>query len=190
MPSTPLPASWVESLFAKMAALYGESFARKWEGVPKADLMATWAEALWPYADEPPHRGERLKWALDQLRDNNPYPPTLPEFVQLLRQAPRPQRPALPEPKVPASVAQKRAAELAAAARRISEKKEDGTAWAKTPPAMGASGSAWERAIVDLAEAGDARFVAILGGHVAAGVIRSDRAKAAAGRAEAYADHH
>lgn len=189
MPSTPLPASWVESLFAKMAALYGESFARKWEGVPKADLMATWAEALGPYADEPPHRGERLKWALDQLRDNNPYPPTLPEFVQLVRQAPRPQRPALPEPKVPASVAQKRAAELVEAARRITANKGDGTGWAKTPPTTGASASAWEKAIADLAASGDGRFVKILGDHIEAGVIRSDRAKAVLAQATAY-DHH
>ena len=44
MQSTHLPASWVESLFGKLAALYGDQFLRKWEHVPKADLLQTWAE--------------------------------------------------------------------------------------------------------------------------------------------------
>lgn len=37
----------------------------------------------------------------------------------------------------------------------------------------------WESAIIELAEQGDARFVKILGDHVAAGVIKSERAKKA-----------
>ena len=89
MQSTHLPASWVESLFGKLAALYGDQFLRKWEHVPKADLLQTWAEGLGPYADDGEHRGMRLKWALSQLRDNNPFPPSLPEFIALVRQAPR-----------------------------------------------------------------------------------------------------
>lgn len=55
--------------------------------------------------------------------------------------------------------------------------------WATEPsPAhekSGFKGSAWESAIVQLAEAGDARFIDILRKHVAAGVIRSERALAA-----------
>ena len=43
----------------------------------------------------------------------------------------------------------------------------------------GFKGSAWESAIVQLAEASDARFIDILRKHVAAGVIRSERALAA-----------
>lgn len=53
--------------------------------------------------------------------------------------------------------------------------------WATEPsPAhekSGLKGSAWESAIVQLAEAGDARFIDILRKHIASGVIRSDRAK-------------
>lgn len=52
--------------------------------------------------------------------------------------------------------------------------------WARSPsPAhekARRAGSAWESAIVAAAEAGDERFVAILRGHVNAGVIRGDRA--------------
>lgn len=55
--------------------------------------------------------------------------------------------------------------------------------WATEPsPAhekSGFKGSDWESAIVQLAEASDARFIDILRKHVAAGVIRSERALAA-----------
>jgi hypothetical protein len=54
-----------------------------------------------------------------------------------------------------------------------------GTDWAKIPPPCGAKGSAWERNIIDLAEAGDTRFTRILSEHVKRGVIISDRARAA-----------
>jgi hypothetical protein len=54
--------------------------------------------------------------------------------------------------------------------------------WAAEPsPAhekSGFSGSAWESAIAGLAESGDVRFIDILRKHVAAGVIRSERALA------------
>lgn len=57
------------------------------------------------------------------------------------------------------------------------------THWATEPsPAhekSGFKGSAWESAVVQLAEAGDARFIDILRKHVASGVIRSERALAA-----------
>ena len=53
------------------------------------------------------------------------------------------------------------------------------TAWAEEPPAGGASGTAWEKAVIELAERGDARFVEILRRHVERGVIRSERARAA-----------
>ena len=46
----------------------------------------------------------------------------------------------------------------------VSGKHQDGTAWAKTPPPGGARGSRWEAAILELAEAGEPRFVEILAG--------------------------
>ena len=63
--------------------------------------------------------------------------------------------------------------------RAVAEKHQDGTAWAKTPPPGGARGSRWEAAIIELAEAGEPRFVEILAEHVAHGVIVSPRASAA-----------
>lgn len=63
--------------------------------------------------------------------------------------------------------------------RAVSGQHQDGTAWAKTPPPGGARGSRWESAILELAEAGEPRFVKILAEHVASGVIASPRATAA-----------
>ena len=61
------------------------------------------------------------------------------------------------------------------------------TAWAEEPPAGGAGGTAWEKAVIELAEAGDARFINILRRHVERGAIRSERATAALGATEADA---
>ena len=66
---------------------------------------------------------------------------------------------------------------------------EDGAAWAKIPPPGGARGSRWEVAIIELAEAGDPRFLQQLAEHVERGVIVSARASAAltAGTPHAFA---
>lgn len=63
-------------------------------------------------------------------------------------------------------------------AKRMTGGKGDLTAWAETPPPGGAAGSHWERNIVELAAAGDPRFVKILRQHVERGVIRSPQAQA------------
>lgn len=60
---------------------------------------------------------------------------------------------------------------------------EGSTVWAKgEPPRIRGP---WEAAIINLAEAGDARFIAILREHVENRVIRSERAKAALGMSDA-----
>lgn len=65
---------------------------------------------------------------------------------------------------------------------------QDMTAWAKTPPErVRVAGSAWEQAIVELAKAGDPRFVQILRGHIEAGVIRSQTAADALAAAQVSA---
>ena len=71
----------------------------------------------------------------------------------------------------------------------IAGKPLDFTAWAKTAPARGAAGSAWESAILGLAESGDARFITILREHIQAGVIRSERARAVLREGEASVAH-
>lgn len=123
--STRLPDSWVKSLLDRMSAMYGEKFVRQWEKTDPNAMRDMWADALGHF------HGEQIKWALLYLVQNNPFPPTLPEFAMLCRQAPRPEVPALPAPVVPASVARARAAELEAAAQRIAKKPQDFRKWAR-----------------------------------------------------------
>ena len=72
----------------------------------------------------------------------------------------------------------------------VSGKHQDGTAWAKTPPAGCARGTPWEKAVIELAESGDVRFIEILAEHVDRGVIVSARASAAVTGGGAGGDFH
>ncbi len=75
-----LPTSWVERIFAVMAAHYGARFADAWRGVDAAEMKAAWARKL---AGLTPQQIKRGLAGLEQCR----FPPTLPEFMALCRQA-------------------------------------------------------------------------------------------------------
>lgn len=77
-----LPDAWVERLFDHMAALYGSKFADLWRSTDPAKVRAMWADKLAGFADKP----QAIKAALDAL-DERPFPPTLPEFIALCRDA-------------------------------------------------------------------------------------------------------
>lgn len=79
-----LPESWVARIFEHMAGLYGSKFADLWGGSSPEKVHAVWAEKLAGFADKP----HAIKAALDAL-DEHPFPPTLPEFVVLCRNAAR-----------------------------------------------------------------------------------------------------
>lgn len=64
---------------------------------------------------------------------------------------------------------------VAQLAKRMTSGKEF-AAWADEPPPRGAAGTLWEKHIIELAEAGDPRFIEKLRKHVASRVIRSERA--------------
>ncbi len=155
-----------------MAAMYGRLFAEMWAGVDLREVKLAWADDLGPFS------GSQIAWAMEQCKARE-LPPTLPAFRNLCQQAPRPEVPALPAPKVPHEVAQQRAAELRRNADKIAARRIDGTAWACTPPAGEARGTQWEKLVIELAESGDQRFLQILAEHVALGVIRSERARRA-----------
>lgn len=163
---------WVERIFARMAAMYGRLFADMWAGADLAEVKAAWADDLGPFC------GTQIAWAMEQCKTRE-LPPTLPGFRNLCQQAPRPEARALPAPKVPHDVAQQRAQELRSNAEKVAGRRVDGAAWARTPPAGGASGTPWEKAVIDLAEAGEPRFVKILAEHLRSGAIQSERAIAA-----------
>lgn len=160
--------SWIERIFARMSAMYGRLFAEMWAGTDLEEVRDVWVDDLSPFC------GAQIAWAMEQCKGRD-LPPTLPMFRSLCQQAPRPEAVSLPAPQVPRDVAQARAQELRNAAEQIATRAFDGLAWAKTPPAA-VRDSIWERRLIELASAGDPRFVRILSDHVGAGVIRSQRA--------------
>lgn len=68
-----LPIEWIDRLFTRFAAMYGTKFTKLWDGVPRDDIVNTWAEMLADLDKNDLATG--LKNCINQ-----PYPPTLPEF--------------------------------------------------------------------------------------------------------------
>lgn len=98
-----LPESWIEALFAKLSAFYGNKFNDMWRGIDPVMIKQTWAESLVVY---PP---EVLKAALEHCKAL-PMPPTLPAFMNLCKtEASRPKLyKALPEPAIDKATASAR----------------------------------------------------------------------------------
>lgn len=77
-----LPDGWIAKIFDHMAAMYGSKFADLWRGTEPEKVRAMWAEKLAGFADKP----QAIKQALSAL-DDHPFPPTMPEFLALCRDA-------------------------------------------------------------------------------------------------------
>jgi hypothetical protein len=79
----PLPDAWVDRLFARLTAIYGsQKVGAMWLDTDRDEVKRTWAAALGKY---PP---EAIRAALEDLPETpTPWPPTLPEFVGLVREA-------------------------------------------------------------------------------------------------------
>ncbi len=78
--STERQNEWIERLFSRLAALYGAAFARQWEGTNLSDVKAVWVEKIGGFTAQ--HIGSALNTC-----DERPYPPNLPEFIELCRNA-------------------------------------------------------------------------------------------------------
>lgn len=182
-----LPDSWVERIFDRMQGLYGALWVDRWrsgETIEQGGRLfdrglllakATWGQELAGFVDQP----ARIHRALDACRHRN-LPPTLPEFLDLCRQGVSEVDRALPPPRMSAEEVAPRIAEVS---QRLAQPRAGSLSWASQAPAPGCRGP-WESAIIKLAEQGDQRFVRILAEHVANGVIRGERAKAALDAAE------
>ena len=98
---------WVRKLFAELQGNYGTRFLDMWrsgqadtngDDVGLQNAMDMWADKLAGFRDRP----DAIRRVLDTLP---PHPPTLPEFVALIRQScPKPEHKALPAPDVPPAV--------------------------------------------------------------------------------------
>jgi hypothetical protein len=94
----PLPTQWVERIFARFHVLYGvQKLGAMWTGTDIEEVKRVWAESLGRYPRE------ALSAAVLALpEEHGAWPPTLPEFVALVRAKAEPvpamHRPALPVP--------------------------------------------------------------------------------------------
>jgi len=112
----------VRKLFGELQGNYGTRFLDMWrsgqtdtngDDVGLQNAMALWAEKLAGFRDRP----DAIRRVLDTLP---PHPPTLPEFVALIRQScPKPEHKALPAPDVPPAVIAARQAEAEAIAAKV-----------------------------------------------------------------------
>jgi len=129
-PNATLPDSWIAKIFEQMSAMYGSKFTTLWNGTDAKAVKTIWAEKLGGFDSRP----ECIKAALNALDDHH-FPPTLPEFIGLCRNAARRIDDST------AAIEYKPSADDAARHREMSHKavaavraKEfDGLLWAKKP---------------------------------------------------------
>ena len=74
----PLPTAWIEKLFDRMAALYGNKFADMWRGSDVAMVKELWAQELGKLTRDEVTKGAQALMTLE-------WPPTLPQFIKLCR---------------------------------------------------------------------------------------------------------
>ncbi len=78
----PLPAQWVERIFAVMSASYGSQFSDRWATANLGEVKALWSQQLAGYSPS------EIKRGLDSLGE---FPPSLPSFKLLCRPKPHPE---------------------------------------------------------------------------------------------------
>lgn len=123
--------SWVEKLFQKFEDFYGAKWAAQYGDFPRQRVKQTWAEELAGFSD----MGGAIAQALNAQKES-PFPPTLPEFLKLCRDAARRMggsgAPALEHRQTIEE--RERAAELSKrAVAAVKAPNYDGLLWAKKP---------------------------------------------------------
>lgn len=89
----PLPAAWVDALFARLSLRHGAAFMRQYEGLDPELVKRDWADVLSGFAARP----HAIAYALDHLPPDRPV--NALQFRALARLAPEPPQPALARPK-------------------------------------------------------------------------------------------
>lgn len=151
-----LPDAWIDRLFGQMAGLYGSKFADLWSGTDIASVKAIWARKLGGFVSQP----TALKEALDAL-DDHPFPPTLPEFLTLCRNAARrtgTEQLRLDHKLSPEDIERNRLMSEKAKQATKAMGDKDPLLWAKQPRSRLAF-----QAVLDMVQKGDSRFTEILG---------------------------
>lgn len=73
-----IPDSWIDALFAKMSALYGNKFADMWRESNMQSVKSVWAQELSKLTREQMARGANSLI-------NQEWPPSLPQFIKMCR---------------------------------------------------------------------------------------------------------
>lgn len=95
----PLPDSWVDKLFRKLSATYGQAFLRQYDGVPMDDVKANWAQELGCFQQSP----AAISRGIELLPADRA--PTVLQFRELCRSHAQAEVLALPAPTAPADPA-------------------------------------------------------------------------------------
>lgn len=111
-----LPEPWVDKLFSKLSATYGQSFIRQYDGIDVADVKAEWGQVLSSFQQSP----EALRYGVDHLPSDKA--PNALQFRDLCRRAPDTAFPRLAA--LPAPVAGPVAPEVIAATKAAFERKD------------------------------------------------------------------
>lgn len=154
---TPMPITWVESIFQRLAVRYGREFTGKWDGLNPDDVKADWASALSGFTGSP----DDVAYALTHLPDRAP---NVQEFIAICRRAPKKDQAKQIEGPAPDP---KRVQETAKAVAARSDER-DPHDWAKRPKSVLAF-----NAVLDLA-AKTFAFEKILNGLREAGHVDGD----------------
>lgn len=120
-----LPLPWVDKIFLKLTLIYGRDFIGRWEGLEIADVKTDWGHELAGFENWP----EAIAHALATCPPGKP--PTVIEFRELARKAPRAKLPALPEPKADPERVAAELAKLAPLKMAAKSPTIDHKAWAK-----------------------------------------------------------
>lgn len=120
-----LPLPWVDKIFLKLTLIYGRDFIGRWEGLEISDVKTDWGHELAGFENWP----EAIAHALANCPPGKP--PTVLEFRDLARKAPRAKVPALPEPKADPDRVAAELAKLAPIRKAALAPKIDHKAWAK-----------------------------------------------------------
>lgn len=128
-----LPTAWVDKIFTKMTLIYGRDFMGRWEGLEINDVKTDWAHELSGFENWP----ESIAWAFQNMPSGKP--PNVLDFKAICYRAPKPSRPALPEP---AANPERMAAELKKMRPLVAKM-------------TGSGGKDWAHRIINRHEAGD-----------------------------------
>lgn len=79
-PQNAVPRKWIEKLFSQMSAYWGSRFADSWRGTDLAEVQRAWGVKLQKLSGKEWNAG--VKALINQK-----FPPTLPEFYALCKQA-------------------------------------------------------------------------------------------------------